>query len=863
MPGRIKSDRNVLYWPIAEETDEQMSPLQESVNGETLNQEVPKVREEIEKHFNEEFPKRTSITSTSSGSHAKLQTLSMFHKVSNAKRYSTKQGASELTTSDEKLAEDIEYILNDDTSPNESNNQKTRRKVSTTKKAKRPKNSSTRDDSHSEDKELQKGVTPNLKVTKQVAIAHHFSGEQKSLFPNRNLEDGIFAKDLETSSIVGPLPSPNKTTSSSRKENEQLTNDIEYILCDDIFAPGPHEVACSGSTDLGRPKTSNPKLFLTMEMDKVPLLKSLAPITSSSQYQMNNFLDLQKPNEDDDIEMAEIIENILSDDIIDINPEKLNPLSSGGKHQIANRVGVCETSSSTPNSLESFRKKTSDAKAKNIAIPQRISGKTDSRVSKVSSDPVSQVLRDFSARTGTNLKTNFLPALDITAGTKSSTFGLKARPKTRNPRRSLADDVNKSQSYSLDANLPGAFPNQKQDLHTLKPRQAKCMVIEDGLLEETTNRPNRSCSYTALGAENNYTTRKSDLARDLEDFDSTIKTVVKSFTGSPSPQDSFKGDKLQKGVTLAKQENNKCQRDAATICSPQSSSVSRKTEEIAMEEAIKEILGISAIDLRMSLQKGPVVSRKNAEKKSANQTEEIYLDEAIREILDIQRTDLDAPVKNHIENNKNLTKSYSSSQPIRAEKIDSEEAIFEVFGTETKDLRGRNEKPAAKPSCMINETKNFESTTVESRDVREPTTQALSLINDSAFNFPNAKMSFVNNGSENYDSVCSLANGDALRPVTVAGSAVSPLRSTLSDKAIQKLIFSLWETRTMSDLSVNEKNTTPLTKEIQQQSVAMQRATVVPVACESSHRATDFGMLYNSEELDLIKEIERQPWLNV
>ena len=164
---------------------------------------------------------------------------------------------------------------------------------------------------------------------------------------------------------------------------------------------------------------------------------------------------------------------------------------------------------------------------------------------------------------------------------------------------------------------------------------------------------------------------------------------------------------------------------------------------------------------------------------------------------------------------------------------------------------------------MINETKNFESTTVKSRDVREPTAQALSLINDSAFNFPDAKMSFAKNGSENYDSVYSLANGDALRPVTAAGSAVSPLRSTLSDKAIQKLIFSLWETRTMSDLSVNEKNTTPLTKEIQQQSVAMQRATVVPVACESSHRATDFGMLYNSEELDLIKEIERQPWLNV
>ena len=90
MPGRIKSDRNVLYWPIAEETDEQTPPLQESVNGETLNQEVPKVREEIEKNFNEEFHENASITSTSSGSHAKLQTLSMFRKVSNTKRYSTK-----------------------------------------------------------------------------------------------------------------------------------------------------------------------------------------------------------------------------------------------------------------------------------------------------------------------------------------------------------------------------------------------------------------------------------------------------------------------------------------------------------------------------------------------------------------------------------------------------------------------------------------------------------------------------------------------------------------------------------------------------------------------------------------------------
>ena len=150
MPGRIKSDRNVLYWPIAEETDEQTSPLQEGVNGETLNQEVPKVREEIGKHFNEEFPENVSITSTSSGSHAKLQTLSMFHKVSNAKRYSTKQGASELTTSDEKLAEDIEYILNDDTSPNESNNQKTRRKGRLRRQ--------------SDPKTLQQGMTATVKI---------------------------------------------------------------------------------------------------------------------------------------------------------------------------------------------------------------------------------------------------------------------------------------------------------------------------------------------------------------------------------------------------------------------------------------------------------------------------------------------------------------------------------------------------------------------------------------------------------------------------------------------------------------------------------------------------------------------------
>ncbi|PFX14888.1 hypothetical protein AWC38_SpisGene20922 [Stylophora pistillata] len=863
LPGWMKSDRKVLYWPTntVEETDEQTLPLNKSVNMDQMDTIVERERAET---FNKEYPENASIFSTDSRSHAKRRTLTEFHKVSNTKMDSTKQStrASELTISFKKLAEDIEYILNDDVSPSESNNHKKCRKVSTNKKAKRPKNSLMRGNSHMIGQES-KCFRPDFAVKNKKASGKCCSRDQKIPLPIRNLEDSILAKGLETSSILGPFPAPKRAVFSSTKENEQLNKDIEYILCDDIFAPGPHEAPFSESTaDLTRPKTSNPKLSLAMEMDKLLGLESLAPTTSLSQEKINNFLDLQKPNEEDDSEIAEVIENILSDDIIDIKPERLTLLGSGDKNQIEHRVVVGETRSLTPDSIQRSKEKRSGRKTMNMTIPLKNSGETDSQASNVSSGPVSELPDYFSVRSGKILKTNFSPEIQIT-GTEYSTFGVKARPKTRNPRRSLADDINKSEGYAPDANLPRAFPNQKQD-HTRKQRQGKCKLVEDGAVEETTHRPNRSCSYTALGAKKNHTIRKSDSTMDLKDFDSNVKTVVRSFTGSPSLQDSFKGDTIQKDITLAKQENSKCQKDTAIMCSPQSSSLARKTEQIALDESIKEILSISAIELHTSLQQGPVVSQKSARKKSSDRAEEIDLDEAIREILDIQPADLDAPVKNNFKNDKHVIKSYSPSQLTTAEDIDLDESIVEVFGAQSSELWSalskRNGKPAVKPSYVINETESLESTTDDEslgRDVKDPTAHALAVPRDHEVRFLGARRSFSNKGTEDCDNIPSLANGDALRPVAAAESLVNPLQSTLSDETRQKLVFSQWETRTMSDLLVKEDTASLLTQGKQLQSVAIHGTTAVPAACGTSHK-TKVEILYNSEELDLIKEIERQ-----
>lgn len=61
----------------------------------------------------------------------------------------------------------------------------------------------------------------------------------------------------------------------------------------------------------------------------------------------------------------------------------------------------------------------------------------------------------------------------------------------------------------------------------------------------------------------------------------------------------------------------------------------------------------------------------------------------------------------------------------------------------------------------------------------------------------------------------------------------------------------------MSDLLVKEDTASLLTQGKQLQSVAIQGTTAVPAACGTSHK-TKVEILYNSEELDLIKEIERQ-----
>ena len=853
-----------------------------------------------------------------SRSRVQSQVHSDFVLDSNTKRQSTRThstGEKILTIADKKLAEDIDYILNDVITTCESSEQKPSGVASATKEAQRSKKCSTSKNSNIKEKDLQNDIGCNLKnevqkVQKEEEYGNNCSSkvlpERKTSFQIPTQEDnGNLAKDIEyilkddtvptasngqTSSLLGPLPSPKKIILSrkSKEENDQLTKDIAYILNDDIFPPKQDEVvsSSSSSTELTRPKTSNPKLTLAMDMDKILDLESLASTTISCQRQMNNLLDLRKPDQDID-EMAEVIEYILSDDIVDVTSKGSTSLRSGGKRHFAkeplrtsnqandkqfikdSKVASSETVSSTSNTSKCSKENFFNTKPKYMTTLQEVSGEPDSRASKVSSSPLSQLQSDFLPISGTTQNPKTHSSKDLhTLGTISSSSGAMLRPKTRNPKRTLVMNVNKTQSSSQVATRSSAFPRHKQDL-VHQQRQANYKLAKDGFVQSTSNGPNITSSYPTPLAKNKHSTKKSKDMMVLEDFSSRVEIATSPYAVSHSPQDSFQGQKLPKHTTLAKQKDGvKLQDDASSMRSPKSTSLaethsrkknsphqSRQTEETALEEAIKEILDIPTADF------SPLVEYRPNPSSKPNQTEENDLEEAIEEIL--------GSVKNHPESYKHVTKEYSPRKPKPTEEIDLDEAITEVFGIQAVDLKvsmdnlsESNSREAEKRSSMSRETKrtaNPKAIAAESRGInaKKPTAQAPAVTSASYVKYPDARASLSSSETKNCDSGCSLASGDTLRPMA-AGLSMGPppsIKFQSSSKTRQKLFVSNGERTTVPALLVKQQTAVPTLENLQ--SMAMNRKTAVPVTCGSS-RKTSSGMFCNSEELELMKQIERE-----
>ena len=220
---------------------------------------------------------------------------------------------------DQKLEDDIAFILNDDITAPESGTAPPKRKVRSLIKP------LVREKKRTDDKKL-------AESNRQIASGD-VSQKKPVSFQETNEADDKLAKDIEyilnddivevacnekMSSSLGALPSPKKITFTEKHcTQDELEKDIQYILNDDISADESNDdEVFSSPSEIPRPKTSNPKLTLAMDMDRI-----FDPEPTAS------------PSQADD-KLEEDIAYILSDNILDVPSSGPMPFRSGGTRRL-------------------------------------------------------------------------------------------------------------------------------------------------------------------------------------------------------------------------------------------------------------------------------------------------------------------------------------------------------------------------------------------------------------------------------------------------------------------------------------------------------------------------------------------------
>lgn len=787
-------------------------------------------------------------------------------------------------TGDVKLADDIDYILSDDIPAAESNGVISAGTVSPDEKVQRAKKKSTSENKLTDDKGIAKDVKDNILTAEEVKSqisSDKFSPKKKNVsFQEPEQTDDNEAQDEEDGSSrkvsFGLDALPPLARKHSKQSDEQLAKDIEYILHeDDIFAVKPEVVAITSSpSELPRPKTSNPRLTLAMEMDKI---FDPASIDCSDQ----------------------------ADDTLAEDHETVNGVSN---------TTISPSFGASPRP----RKKTRRRKSKYMTVVEDVTGESDSNASVISTSSASPSQNDFSSSSGTekHQRTHSTRSKETTEDEtaskdrdhtlkghletekslepiSSSSGSLPRRPKTRNPKRMLANHI---QSSASAASSSRALSRPKQD-SLRKPRQAPYKSAKDGFVHGASNVQMASTACAAPRTNNsNNSTRKSKDTLILEDVDSGEQIASSSCTVTRSPQISPREQKHAKDVIAGKKSDGTLQdtKDAASIGSNASSASTgtrlrkkhptrkpRETEKTNLDEIINEIMEIPTRDCCDAVENpsdvGPSLKKKtsSAQPNKAKHTEEFNLDEAIEEILGIPTADSGASVENRTDVTRIFKKKNSTAQPSQSkhtEEIDLDEAIEEILGIPTL---GGDSKQAAKPHNLSKErkTNSRKKVTGESRgmDTKKPTAQTTSVPD---IGFPDAKTSSSSVEAMNCDSGCSVASGDNMRPMAAGPSKVKSMGCSASSKIVK--LPSSHNTRqqplkgkqTLPAILIKGESTIrkPRMRASREtaepslgglQGMTTHRKAAVPVTGENSTR-TSPGIFYECEELELMKQIEKE-----
>ena len=941
----VEDDKNVLTTSDCHpRSPGQSSPASDSRSkqqfkmsaGENNTIEDKQLAEDIEYILNDDISIDESSKEMSSGATSPTEKVQSSASDSITTQQFNISAEENNTIADKQLAEDIEYILNDDISIGESSKEMSSGATSTTKKVQSPKKCPASKIENMEGDNLEKdtGSTSKHEDNKGRASGKNRSGQvspkRKVSFQLPTQEDDNLSKDGENvptdkQTPLGTLPPPKKNSSSrkNKRDNDQLAKDIAYILNDDLdifHASEPHEVGTASSAELTRPKTSNPKLTLAMDMATVLDLESDVPATNAFERKTNNLLDLNK-------ELAEDIEYILSDDIVDVAAERTVPSRSasvqcnsngtvGTSNQAdADKLAAKDTQGTSSESLSSTngkvhrsRKKTSASKATYMTPLQAEAVESGSRESKVSAGPGSYLHSDFVPSSGathhnktyhsTKNKDYVLKEdLPHNTGTVSSSSGAIPRPKTRNPKLASAMKMDKNQGSSPKASRSRTVPHHSQD-SLQKSRHASYAHVKDGFVQIGANGPNISYARPAPRIKNKYASSKSKDMMVLEDVESSVEI---SESSGAELQESPRELNLQRYPTFEKQRDKEEPASMGSLKPTfRAETRSRKKntprppkqrEKIHLGEADKEMSEIATVDSGPSVKNPPEV-QKLARRKYPKKTEEVNLKEAINEILEIPTANSGSEV------HKRTGKKSCSSQSTKkgeghlnegrpkttegSEEFDLDEAIKEIFGVDVRvsvaNLSDSNSKQATKLNSVGKGTKTSPSqktASVTSRgaDARRPTAQAPAVASISEIKFPDVRVSSSSIDTKNCNSGCSVASGDTLRPMAAGLSMGSsapavkhqpsyvvrqqPTVSVSKGKRATVPAILVKEERHLHKTRMGTSTATAVSTPGSFQSMASYRKTAVPVACGTSHRASA-GIFYKAEELELMEQIERE-----
>ena len=188
---------------------------------------------------------------------------------------------------DQKLEDDIAYILNDELTTAESNREVSSSTMPPKRKVLSPRKSSAREKKGTDDKRL-------AEFNSQIASGD-VSPKKQVAVQETNQADDKLAKAIEYILKEDIVP-----TMKHCKQADELEKDIQDILKDDIFAVKSNDGEIfSSPSEVPRPKTSNSKLTLAMEINRI-----FDPVSVAS------------PNPADE-ELAEDIAYILNDNLVD------------------------------------------------------------------------------------------------------------------------------------------------------------------------------------------------------------------------------------------------------------------------------------------------------------------------------------------------------------------------------------------------------------------------------------------------------------------------------------------------------------------------------------------------------------------